>query len=62
VSVGPDGRVTNCEITSSSGHADLDAETCKLITRRARFTPGKDRAGNPTGGSNSNRIRWQIPK
>ena len=57
-----EGRVTSCDITSSSGHADLDAETCKLITRRGRFNPGKDRAGNPTGGTYSNRIRWQIPR
>src|SRR5690606_987667 len=57
-----EGRVTSCDITSSSGHTDLDTETCKLITRRGRFNPGKDRAGNPTGGTYSNRIRWQIPR
>ena len=62
VTYGADGRVTSCDVTSSSGHSDLDAETCKLITRRARFNPGKDRAGNPTGGTYSNRIRWQIPR
>ncbi len=62
VTYGADGRITSCDVTSSSGHADLDAETCKLITRRGRFNPGKDRAGNPTGGSYSNRIRWQIPR
>ena len=57
-----DGRITSCDVTASSGHADLDAETCKLIQRRGRFNPGKDRAGNPVGGSYSNRIRWQIPR
>ena len=62
VTYGVDGRITSCDVTSSSGHADLDAETCKLIQRRGRFNPGKDRAGNPVGGSYSNRIRWQIPR
>ncbi|MBX9925607.1 MAG: energy transducer TonB, partial [Hyphomicrobiaceae bacterium] len=62
VTIGPDGRVTGCDITASSGHADLDQETCKLVTRRARFDPALDRDGNPTTGSYSNRVRWQIPK
>lgn len=62
VTYGADGRITSCDIVSSSGHDDLDAETCKLITRRGRFNAGKDRAGNPTGGTYSNRIRWQIPE
>jgi protein TonB len=30
--------------------------------RRARFTPAKDRAGNPTASSYSSRVKWQIPK
>jgi protein TonB len=62
VTYGADGRITSCDITSSSGHDDLDAETCKLITRRGRFNPGKDRDGNAAGGTYSNRIRWQIPQ
>src|SRR3546814_9078590 len=36
VTYNAEGRVTSCDVTSSSGHADLDAETCKLITRRGR--------------------------
>jgi protein TonB len=62
VTVGPDGKVTDCQITSSSGHADLDAATCDNVRRRARFTPATDGEGNPTSGSYSNRIRWVIPK
>ena len=31
------GRVTRCDIMTSSGHADLDDLTCRLISRRARF-------------------------
>ncbi len=62
VTVGPDGRVADCQITSSSGHADLDAATCTNVKRRARFAPALDDDGNPTTGSYSNRVRWQIPK
>ena len=62
VTVGPDGRVTSCDITSSSGSPDLDEATCSNVTRRARFTPATDGEGQPTSGSYSNRIRWVIPK
>lgn len=62
VSIGPDGRVTSCEVTSSSGHQDLDAATCTNVQRRARFKPATDGNGQPTTDSYSNRIRWVIPK
>lgn len=62
VTVGSDGRVTDCTITSSSGHADLDAATCDNVRRRARFKPATDGEGNPTEGTYSNRVRWVIPK
>ncbi len=62
VSVGTDGRVTSCDVTSSSGSPDLDEATCSNVTRRARFTPASDGEGQPTTGSYSGRIRWVIPK
>ncbi len=62
VTVGPDGRVTDCSITSSSGHSDLDDAACANIRRRARFNPATDGEGQPTTGSYSNRVRWVIPK
>lgn len=62
LSIGADGRVTNCSVTGSSGHSDLDAAACSNITRRARFNPAKDSAGNGMTGSYSGSIRWQIPK
>jgi periplasmic protein TonB len=62
VSVGPDGRVTSCNITSSSGSPDLDEATCSNVTRRARFNPATDGEGQPTSGSYSGRVRWVIPE
>ncbi|ESZ86940.1 MAG: hypothetical protein Q27BB25_11595 [Blastomonas sp. CACIA14H2] len=62
MTIGPDGRVTDCQVTGSSGHADLDEATCKNVTRRARFKPALDQAGNPISDTYSNAVRWEIPK
>ena len=62
VAVGPDGKVTDCTVTSSSGHSDLDEAACANIRRRARFAPAMDGNGSPTTGTYSNRVRWVIPK
>jgi periplasmic protein TonB len=62
VSVGPDGKVQSCSVTSSSGSADLDDTTCKLISKRGRFKPPMGSDGNPTTGNWSSSVRWQIPK
>lgn len=61
VTVGADGRVIDCQITSSSGHADLDQATCQNVSRRARFKPAMQN-GEPVQGSYSNRVRWVIPE
>jgi protein TonB len=62
LTVGPDGRVTNCTITGSSGSSELDDTACRLLSRRARFNPGKDSSGSAMGGEYNGRFRWQIPK
>ena len=61
LSIGTDGRVTGCTVTSSSGSATLDAATCNILRRRARFTPATDSSGNPTTDTASTRIRWVLP-
>ena len=62
LTVGPDGRVANCSVTGSSGSPDLDDAACRALTRRGRFEPKLDGNGNPTTGTWSNSVRWQIPK
>ncbi len=62
VQIGTNGRVTSCSVTGSSGHADLDAATCKLVSSRAKFSPALGKDGSPTTGSYSSSVRWQIPK
>lgn len=60
--VGTDGRVTNCTVTSPSGSSALDSTTCRLMMRRAKFTPAHDSSGNPATDAVSGRIRWVLPK
>jgi protein TonB len=62
LTIGPDGRVSDCSITSSSGSSALDSATCNILKRRARFTPAKDQAGNPVSDTFPQRIRWELPE
>jgi protein TonB len=61
VRIGADGRVSDCMVTGSSGHAALDAATCRLYQRRARFTPAVDDAGTAIASTYVDRIRWELP-
>jgi protein TonB len=61
LTIGPDGRVTDCAVTGSSGSTALDTTTCRLMQRRARFTPARDSSGAPVGDVVSNSIRWVLP-
>lgn len=40
-----DGRARDCRVTRSSGSAELDATTCRLIEARFRFRPSRDGEG-----------------
>ena len=59
--VGPNGRVSGCTITRSSGSAALDDATCRLIRSRARFTPALDAAGAPAPDRIAGKIVWKLP-
>lgn len=60
--IGADGLPTGCKVSVSSGHNDLDEQTCLSVQRRAKFTPATDHNGRPVAGSYNKRIRWQIPE
>ena len=60
LTVGPDGRVSNCVVTSSSGSSALDAATCRIMRSRARFTPARDNTGASTADTVNSRITWRI--
>jgi protein TonB len=55
------GRVRGCEILESSGDPRLDEQTCRFLTRRARFHPARDDAGQPVLGRWESRVRWETP-
>lgn len=60
--IAADGRVTNCTITGSSGHPQLDTATCALVSERAKFNPAQGSEGEPVAGSYSSAIDWQLPE
>jgi len=62
VSVGPDGRVSACSVSNSSGSSILDEAACAGMQRYARFNPALDDAGNPTTGSYSTTIVYQLSR
>jgi protein TonB len=60
LTVGADGRVSGCTVTSSSGNSDLDDTTCRVARSRVRYEPAKDDAGNPIASTVSLPVRWQL--
>lgn len=42
-----DGRATDCKINRSSGSVGVDADTCRLVMAKVRFTPARDENGRP---------------
>jgi TonB family protein len=62
LAVDPRGRIGACVIVASSGHEDLDAATCRILTERARFRPAFDRRGRPVAGSHVGRVVWRMAR
>lgn len=60
VTIGTNGRVSDCTVTSSSGSSILDSAACDGMERYARFNPALDDAGNPTTGSYSTTIVYDL--
>lgn len=60
LTVGPDGRVTECVPTNAGAPMALDEAACRLMRARARFTPGRDASGNAVRDSHRGHIRWSL--
>ena len=60
LAIGTDGRVSNCNVTSSSGSRSLDTATCRILRSRARFTPAKGSNGQNMPDTTSTRITWRL--
>lgn len=55
-----DGRVTECEVTKSSGNATLDETTCRLIRERFRFEPSRDARGRAVPSVIVENHSWSV--
>ena len=47
LTIGTDGQVKDCTVTTSSGYRDLDRLTCRLVQQRFVYRPSTDRYGRP---------------
>ena len=56
----PDGRVSGCRILKSSGSAELDGTTCRLIERRFRYRPARDAQGRPVAEVATTSFTWGL--
>ena len=61
-SVGTDGRARDCTVTETSGNADLDATTCRLIERRFRYQPARNEQGQPVADMMAGQQNWRIDR
>ena len=55
-----DGSASRCAITRSSGNAELDETTCRLIEQRFRFEPSRDRDGRPISSRIVQDHEWAL--
>ena len=60
--IAANGRVTDCTVTGSTGHRELDAATCRLVTKRARFEPARGSNGEAVAGTYTGSVLWQLPR
>ena len=60
--VGTNGRVTDCAVTRSSGNAELDTATCRLIKRRLRYRPARDAQGRPIPAAIVGKQEWTVER
>jgi protein TonB len=58
--VAPDGRVSDCAVTRSSGSAELDATTCRLIKRRFHYRPARDAQGKAIADVVRGEHVWEL--
>jgi hypothetical protein len=60
VTVTPQGKIQDCKVEVSSGIQKLDAHTCALLIRRAKFRPAIDRDGTSIYGVYRTQIDWWV--
>ena len=61
IDVGADGRATACATMATSGSAEIDSTTCRVILRRALFRPAIDAAGRRVAARTVSSVTWLLP-
>lgn len=54
------GAIADCTVIETSGVAVLDAQSCSILMKRARFKPAIGRDGKPAKDGIVQRISWRI--
>jgi protein TonB len=58
--VAPDGYVSDCAVTRSSGNREVDETTCRLIMRRFRYRPARNEDGRPIASTIRGEHHWEL--
>ncbi len=58
VTVGVNGRASNCSVYRASPDPEADRITCRLVVERLRFEPARTRTGDPVAAPFYWRQRW----
>jgi TonB family protein len=61
LTVGSNGRVSDCDVLVSPGFAALTAATCDAFRTRGRFKPAQDDRGRPMSSNLKAKVTWIIP-
>ena len=62
ITIGTDGRVSNCRILKSSGFVLLDTHSCALVTARFVFDPALDAKGHAIEVQAVQPVAWVMPE
>jgi TonB family protein len=58
--VQPNGQVTGCRASASSGDRALDLRTCQLVEQRLRFSPALNAQGRPHASQARATYAWGV--
>ena len=61
LTIEPDGSLSRCEVTESSGFSSLDDETCEIMVFNARLTPVRGEDGRAIRATQNGFIVWRLP-
>ena len=59
--IGTDGRISDCVTVVSTGTPELDAQSCRSLTSRARYEPALGADGRPVAVRSVQTVHWVLP-